>query len=530
MSKYDFDLDLSDTSSTGIILKKIKPESTVLEFGCATGRMTRYMKTVLNCKVYIVEYEKSAFDIAMQYAEDGVCDDILTLTWVEKFRDIKFDAVIFADVLEHLAQPKLALSNVNKLLKKEGQVYISVPNITHNDILIKAMNNRFDYTEVGILDNTHIHFWGFDNIEPFILECGLSLQKIESTYCETGHTEQLIGNEVSVSRQITNYLNERDCGNIYQFIITAGSEQVCINENEKFFKPAIIKSHVYYDEGFGFNAQNIYEFNSEMIESGKYVAHFVLKNIEKIKSIRFDPIEHQGCILCYLSIRQEGLQLKPIFNEHIEIEDGIWLTSDDPMVCVDIRPDGGAVIIDAEIMIANQEYETKIQNLCISKHQECLQLKNVFSAEKEGLQSQIGQLGVEKEGLQSQIDQLSAEKEGLENQIGQLGEEKERLQSQIKQIDAEKESLRENANRIIEEYQSLQIDLGAYVVLANNKDVLLISKEQHINELEQNLIGKEQHINELEQKVLWYSNRRCVKMFDKMWAMLTYIKHRIFRR
>ena len=49
MSKYDFEIDLSNRTSTGIILNKIKPGSVVLEFGCATGRMTRYMKEAMDC-------------------------------------------------------------------------------------------------------------------------------------------------------------------------------------------------------------------------------------------------------------------------------------------------------------------------------------------------------------------------------------------------------------------------------------------------------------------------------------------------
>ena len=48
MSKYDFEVDLSLNSSTGMILNKLRPDSVVLEFGCAAGRMTRYMKEQLN--------------------------------------------------------------------------------------------------------------------------------------------------------------------------------------------------------------------------------------------------------------------------------------------------------------------------------------------------------------------------------------------------------------------------------------------------------------------------------------------------
>ena len=160
MSKYDFEIDLTANSSTGIILNKIREDSVVLEFGCATGRMTRYMKEVLGCRVYIVEYDKDAYQTALQYAEDGLCDDIMQFQWVEKFQDINFDAIIFADVLEHLTRPEQVLEQAGHLLKEDGNIYVSIPNITHNDILMKLYDNRFDYTPTGILDDTHVHFWG----------------------------------------------------------------------------------------------------------------------------------------------------------------------------------------------------------------------------------------------------------------------------------------------------------------------------------------------------------------------------------
>ena len=159
MSKYDFDLDLSGNTSTGMILSKIKKGSTVLEFGCATGRMTRYMQEALDCRVYIVEFEESAFQKAVEYAEDGLCDDIMTFRGREKFQDVRFDAVICADVLEHLSDPEAVLRAAAELLTEDGAIHISLPNITHNDVLLKAFRERFDYTKVGLLDNTHVHFW-----------------------------------------------------------------------------------------------------------------------------------------------------------------------------------------------------------------------------------------------------------------------------------------------------------------------------------------------------------------------------------
>ena len=45
--KYDFELDLNDDNSLGKIINQIEKNSIVLEFGPATGRMTKYLKEEL---------------------------------------------------------------------------------------------------------------------------------------------------------------------------------------------------------------------------------------------------------------------------------------------------------------------------------------------------------------------------------------------------------------------------------------------------------------------------------------------------
>ena len=53
-------------------------------------------------------------------------------------------------------------------MKEDGEILVSIPNIGHNDILVKLFQNRFDYTSIGLLDNTHIHFWGEENLDTFL--------------------------------------------------------------------------------------------------------------------------------------------------------------------------------------------------------------------------------------------------------------------------------------------------------------------------------------------------------------------------
>jgi SAM-dependent methyltransferase len=70
-----------------------------------------------------------------------------------------FDLVLLLDVLEHMADPFQFLQTVAARVKPNGTILISVPNITHWSSRLMMATGRFDYTDRGILDRTHLHFF-----------------------------------------------------------------------------------------------------------------------------------------------------------------------------------------------------------------------------------------------------------------------------------------------------------------------------------------------------------------------------------
>ncbi len=485
MSKYDFDVDLSDNSSTGLILNRLKPASVVLEFGCATGRMTKYMKEKLACEVYIVEIDKEAYDVAINYAVDGVCGDILKYEWREKFASIRFDAIIFADVLEHLTRPEEALSKAAQLLGEDGMIYVSIPNITHNDILTKAVEERFDYTEIGLLDNTHVHFWGRHNIDILAEQCGLKLGWITGTTCPSGITEQYYGTDYNADRVLLNFLKERVYGEIYQFVFslvkTSGTET-----GIEFKKPEI-KSSIYYDSGNDFNETEMIKTSAVLNDEGRYVFHYVVNSTAGIKRIRIDPVELQGCIINNMSFLQGNNELVPMYSDHVELSDGVLLLGDDPMVILGCTGREDPVEIHADILLAGTEYVNKLEREFLYKQKE------------KG--SRINELLTEKSDMQKLIQELKNNNEMLLN---------------------ETQKMNHKINELSDLYQACQIDLGAYAVLSDSKDKLLIEKDKLLIEKEQLLIEKD---NEIER----YRNMIGVRIWEIIKRILRKIK-RIAKR
>lgn len=586
MTKYDSEVDLSIDTSTGIILNKIPSGSTVLEFGCAAGRMTRYMKNALDCRVYIVEYDKEAYDIAVQYAEDGVCDDILTLSWMEKFQGIEFDSIIFADVLEHLSQPDVALSNASKMLKEQGRIYVSIPNVAHNDVLLKAFNNHFDYTRVGILDDTHVHFWGYENLFSFAVSNGLYIHDIEITYCPTGQTEQYRGETIPYSPILLNYFNERKYAEAYQFIVALGKEPKEVNENQGDkvnIRPNSIAGHVYVDDGNGFNEQEVLAFQSENTGAGRYVAHYVIGDISNIKRIRFDPVELQGCILQNLSVRQNGKELAHACSECLMLENGILMAGTDPMVFVDITSDAGAVTIDADIVVPGDEYMDMIQRDCFNKQAELEVLRQELNAERtkycedinnlntqnQNLYGEINALSTQNNGFREEINALNAQNGNLRGEIDALSKQNEGLRGEISNLNIQNESSHREISSLNVQNGSLCTDLGTYIILANKKDELLINQEKQLKEKEEALerIGgqlkeKEELLEKIggqlkekeelleraggqlkekeellektyaqlkmkEEEVNHYRNRKCIRILNLRWRIFDAIKRRL---
>lgn len=73
----------------------------------------------------------------------------------------QFDLVLLLDVLEHVPDPTRTLQAITRsLLMDGGRVIVSVPNIAHLSVTLPLLfQRRFEYTDSGILDRTHLKFF-----------------------------------------------------------------------------------------------------------------------------------------------------------------------------------------------------------------------------------------------------------------------------------------------------------------------------------------------------------------------------------
>ena len=310
MGNYDFKLDLKTRNTMSIINAWIKNESTILEFGPANGRLTKYLSEKKKCSISIVEIDKQSGLEAAKYADESFLGlekgDIESGYW--KNTNKHFDYIIFSDVLEHLSNPEKVLKECIGFLKKNGTILVSIPNVAHNSILIDLYNDEFNYAKTGLLDRTHIHFFTHKSFMKMLKKLGLYTYQIETIYSRVGNNE-IFNNYEDVPGEVASALRKRNSGSIYQYVYMLGvskekeNSTIIYEEIDKFEEQ---ESTCFWIDKSGGQAKK--ELSVSKLYKGNYKNSLVFpvpSNI-MLKEIRWDPMEHN----CIIWIEKCGLKLE----------------------------------------------------------------------------------------------------------------------------------------------------------------------------------------------------------------------------
>ena len=87
------------------------------------------------------------------------------------------DAVIMADVLDHLVNPEHILLMAHDALPTGGRLLVSVPNVAHLYVRLQLLLGRFPYAERGILDRTHRVFFTRRSTRELLARCDFAVER-----------------------------------------------------------------------------------------------------------------------------------------------------------------------------------------------------------------------------------------------------------------------------------------------------------------------------------------------------------------
>ncbi|HEY3341992.1 MAG TPA: class I SAM-dependent methyltransferase [Anaerolineae bacterium] len=166
-----------------IIAQWVPLGANVLEVGPGDGVISRWLRENRGCHTTGVEIEPVATFHAADAFEQiliGSIEDPVITSQVAVHGP--FDAIIFADVLEHLVDPWKVLREMRPLLSPVGRVLISVPNIAHWTARMNLLLGRFDYTEGYLMDRTHLRWFTRRTAREMALQTGYLVMAQSTVY------------------------------------------------------------------------------------------------------------------------------------------------------------------------------------------------------------------------------------------------------------------------------------------------------------------------------------------------------------
>lgn len=150
----------------------------LLEIGCGAGNFGAEIKKTKGIEVWGIE---PCEDYALK--AKNKLDKVLIKKIDDALKELPnqyFDCVVFNDVIEHLEYPEEILRKISNNLVSGGVIIASIPNVRHYGNLFRLLFIKdWQYTESGILDNTHLRFFTKKSIIRMFDNAGYDLVDIK---------------------------------------------------------------------------------------------------------------------------------------------------------------------------------------------------------------------------------------------------------------------------------------------------------------------------------------------------------------
>lgn len=148
----------------------------VLDVGCGAGAFAAGLKAARPGLVaWGVELDTEAAALAAANLDRVLVGDAAAV--LPELAGERFDCIVLNDVLEHVLEPEQLLALLRPLVATGGCVVASVPNIRHHSAVVDLVfRGKWEYTDEGILDRTHLRFFTRASLPGLFAGGGFALQ------------------------------------------------------------------------------------------------------------------------------------------------------------------------------------------------------------------------------------------------------------------------------------------------------------------------------------------------------------------
>ena len=149
---------------------------TLLDLGAAGGELGAAVRPQFD-RVIGFEYNVDCIATLREHF------DLATIADLEKLRRLPAgnDAIVLADVIEHLRDAPALLRLVRAAMKPDAKLFVSVPNIANITVRLGLLFGIFEYRDRGILDNTHLRFYTLRTIRRDVENAGFRVLAVRGS-------------------------------------------------------------------------------------------------------------------------------------------------------------------------------------------------------------------------------------------------------------------------------------------------------------------------------------------------------------
>jgi SAM-dependent methyltransferase len=149
------------------------------DVGCSAGGAGAAWKgRAAGGRVIGIENDPRAARIAAGHLDRVLTADALKGLETLGREDARFDAFLFADILEHLEDPVRALGLARRLAEPGARLVASVPNVGHLSLVRDLVAGRFDPVPAGLADAGHLRWFSRDFLREVLEEAGWRVEDI----------------------------------------------------------------------------------------------------------------------------------------------------------------------------------------------------------------------------------------------------------------------------------------------------------------------------------------------------------------
>jgi 2-polyprenyl-3-methyl-5-hydroxy-6-metoxy-1,4-benzoquinol methylase len=169
-----------DYAPSGLLEMITPAPSRVLDVGCFCGGTGGWLKRRFpGAEVIGIECLAAAAARARESYDRVIEASIETIHFeAEGLMPGSMDAIVAADVLEHLVNPWVVLQRLRPLLTAKGALYVSLPNVRNLNVLVSLASGKWRYAGSGILDVSHLRFFTRAQAIEMLTETGWRTQEI----------------------------------------------------------------------------------------------------------------------------------------------------------------------------------------------------------------------------------------------------------------------------------------------------------------------------------------------------------------